>query len=337
MKRNLLAMTFSLLVFCHAAKAEVASDSMNVHWREGAPTCTASTEPSLQVHAYNSQTYILRESLCVTFEAPFMYLLIGSKQALLVDTGDVADPKQVPLAETVMRLLPLDGSGKMPLLVVHTHRHLDHRAGDSQFSGLPGVHVVGFDLQSVRQFYQFANWPDGTAQIDLGGRTVDAIPTPGHNETEVTFYDRNTGLLLTGDFLLPARILVDDSRAYRASAERVADFVKDRPVTYVLGGHIEMDNEGHLYSWQSQYHPHEHALQLTKNDVTALPIAANQFNGFYTRSGDFVFMDSFRILEALAVAVIFFLGAGVWLLIRRRRRRTANALSRVRAAAPPPV
>jgi glyoxylase-like metal-dependent hydrolase (beta-lactamase superfamily II) len=298
---------------------------MDVHWSEGAEKCTVRTEPPLQVHAYNSNTYILRESLCSTFEAPFMYLLIGSKQALLVDTGDVADPKQMPLAETVMNLLPQGVSGKLPLLVVHSHRHLDHRAGDSQFATLPNVRVVGFDLQSVRQFYGFSNWPNGTAEIDLGDRTVDAIPSPGHNETEVTFYDRNTGLLLTGDFLLPARLLVDDSRAYKASAERVADFVKDRQVTYVLGGHIEMDANGNLFPWQSPYHPHEHVLQLSKNDVLAFPKAVSQFNGFYTQVGNLEFMDSIRILEVCGVAIVLLLATAIWMLIRYLRRRRATA------------
>ena len=42
-----------------------------------------------------------------------MYLLIGSEpKALLIDTGDVADPSQMPLANTVMQLLPGDASAK---------------------------------------------------------------------------------------------------------------------------------------------------------------------------------------------------------------------------------
>ena len=313
-----------LLLFSSSGIAEVNRGSMDMRWNEGAEKCAPNTEPPLQVHAYNSNTYILRESLCATFEAPFMYLLIGSKQALLVDSGDVADPKLMPLAETVMGLLPQEASGKLPLLVVHTHRHLDHRAGAGQFSNLANVRVVGFDLESVRQFYKFVNWPNGTAEIDLGGRMVDVVPTPGHNETEVSFYDRNTGLLLSGDLLMPARLLVDDSKAYQASSERLADFVKDRPVSFVLGGHIEMDQDGKLFPWESQYHPHEHALQLTKNDVLALPVAIKQFNGFYTQTGNFVFMDSMRILEVSGAGVLLVMAAAIWMLLRYVRRRRAS-------------
>ncbi len=300
----------------------LSAGSMDMHWNEGAANCGQHTGPTLQVHAYNAQTYILRQSLCATFEAPFMYVLIGSRQALLIDTGDIADPANSPLAKTVMTLLPGDASAKLPLLVVHTHRHLDHRAGDGQFANLPNVRVVGYDIDSVRRFYGFTDWPNGIAQIDLGDRTIDVIPTPGHNETEVSFYDKNTALLFSGDFLMPARLLVDDSRAYRASAERLAQFVKDRPVTFVLGGHIEMNANGELYPWQSQFHPHEHALQLTKQDALALVPAFQQFNGFYSQVGQFVMMDSIRILIVSGILLALILITYLWMAIRYLRRRT---------------
>src|SRR6202044_99315 len=142
-----------------------------------------------------------------------------------------------------------EGAGKFPLLVVHTHRHLDHRAGDPQFANSPNAQVVGFDIDSVRSYYKFTDWPNGAAHIDLGDRTVDVIPTPGHNETEVSFYDRNTGILFSGDFLMQGRLLIDNASADLASAERVAAFVTDRPVSFVLGGHIELNSAGDTFSW----------------------------------------------------------------------------------------
>jgi glyoxylase-like metal-dependent hydrolase (beta-lactamase superfamily II) len=292
-----------------SARPQVAAGSLEVHWNEGAKDCKASPQPPLQVHAYNPQTFILRENLCATFEAPFLYLLLGSSKALLIDTGDVSDPKQMPLAATVLHLLPGSGASRLPLLVVHTHRHSDHRAGDSQFTNLPDVQVIGWDLDSVRRYYHFTDWPNGVAQIELGDRTVDVIPTPGHNATHVVFYDRNTGLLLSGDFLMPARLLIDDDASEKASAARIADFVKDRPVSYVLGGHIEFDATGETFPWESQYHPHEHALQMTKDDVLALPAAVNSFNGFYTRSGQFLLINSVHQLIAFAVVVVVVLVA----------------------------
>ena len=90
------------------------------------------------------------------------------------------------------------------------------------------------------------------AQVDLGNRTIDAIPTPGHYPSEVSYYDRQTGLFFSGDFFLPGRLLIDDAAADLASARRVVDFIKDRPVSYVLGGHIELDANGNPWSlWLS--------------------------------------------------------------------------------------
>jgi hydroxyacylglutathione hydrolase len=315
------------------AWSQLVPGSMDVHWNEGSPDCAKNPQPPLQMHQYNARTFILRENLCTTFEGPFMYLLVGSTKALLIDSGDIADPKVAPLADMVMRMLPGEGSAKLPLLVVHTHRHLDHRAGDVQFTNFPSAQVVRFDIDSVRSYYKFTDWPNGVAQVDLGDRTVDVIPTPGHNETEVSFYDRSTGLLFTGDFLMPARLLIDDTSADIASADRIAAFVKDRPISFVLGGHIEMNSDGELFPWESQYHPHEHVLQMTKDDVLALPATIHSFNGFYTVHGQFTMENTIRILIAFAVLVLVAVIVLVWAVVRliRRRRRARKLATKIEA------
>jgi hydroxyacylglutathione hydrolase len=313
-----------MLLTASPARSEAVPGSMDVHWNEGAANCATNSQPPLQVHQYNIRTFILRQNLCTTFEAPFMYLLIGSTKALLIDTGDAAATSQMPLAKTVMQLLPRGESGKLPLLVVHTHRHLDHRAGDEQFLHLSDVQVVGFDIESVRRQYGFTDWPNGLARINLGERSIDVIPTPGHNETEVSFYDGSTGLFFSGDFLMPGRLLVDDANAYLTSAKRVAAFVRDRPVSFVLGGHIELDTAGETFPWQSQYHPHEHVLEMTKQDLLVLPAAVSSFNGFYSKSGTFILMNPIRILIMLAVLTGLALIALVLMLVRYIRRRSVR-------------
>lgn len=328
----LLTMPSSLLLAQPAKTSQLVPGSMDVHWNEGSPDCAKNPQPPLQVHAYNHNTYILRENLCSTFEAPFVYLLIGSEKALLIDSGDVADPNRMPLAKTVMQLLPEAGKFKLPLLVVHTHRHLDHRAGDPQFEHQPNVQVVGYDIESVKKFYHFTLWPEGMAEIDLGSRTVDVLPTPGHNETEVSFYDRNSGLFFSGDFLLPGRLLIDDAGADLASARRAAAFLSNRPVTFILGGHIEMNTRGQLFPWESTYHPDEHVLQVTKHDLLAMPAIIGSFNGFYTQTDGFTMMNSVRILIVFAAAAVCVLvGMIIW-LIRFIRKRRARGLSLTRTA-----
>lgn len=312
-----------LLVTSSPSWSQVVSGNLDEHWNEGADDCKANPQPPIEVHAYNPQTFILRESLCATFEGNFMYLLIGSSKALLIDTGDVADSNQMPLMETVMRLLPQDGASKLPLLVVHTHRHLDHRAGDGQFANLPNVEVVAYDLDGVRQYYKFTNWPNGLAQINLGDRTIDVIPTPGHEPTHVSFYDWNTALFFSGDFLMPGRLHIDDAEADLASARRVAALIRNRPVSYILGGHIEFDVAGEVFPWGSTHHPHERALQMTKDDLLALPAGVGSFSGFYTRRGNFILTNSMHILIVLSLGGVLALVTVALGLIRyfRRHRR----------------
>jgi glyoxylase-like metal-dependent hydrolase (beta-lactamase superfamily II) len=308
-----------------AWSGDMSLGSMDVRWDPGAQTCPSGHTDPIQVHRYDAQTIVMRENLCATWEAPFMYLLIGKKQALLIDTGDIADPNLMPLETLVMSLLPGESAAKLPLLVVHSHGHLDHRAGDPQFEGVNGVQLVPSDLEHVRKYFGFADWPNGVAQIDLGDRIVDVLPAPGHHPAHVVYYDRNTGLVFSGDFLLPGRLLVDDRSAYEASARRVAEFLKNRPVSFVLGGHVEKNRSGELLPWQSTHHPDEHILQLTKDDVAALPAALSKFNGFYTESGSFVMENGLRILIAAAAAAVLVLVLLAILLYRLIRRGRSSA------------
>lgn len=318
----------TFLVTATLAWSQPVPRSLDVHWNEGAPDCTATPQNPLQVHSYDSQTFILRQSPCADFEANFLYLLIGSDKALLIDTGAVADPKKMPLAKTILALLPHKDGKKLGLLVAHTHRHLDHRAGDPQFASIPSVQIVPIDLEGVRAFYGLTHWPNGIAHLDLGGRTVDVIPTPGHNPTHLAFYDGRTGLLFSGDFLLPGRLLIDDTAAYHASALRVIEFLKARPLNHILGGHIELNTGGQAYRFGSHYHPNEHRLELAREDLIALPAALESFNGFYARHPNYILTNPIHNLVALgviAVAVLILLLWGVRRLLRRRRRNQRSA------------
>ena len=306
--------------------SQLVPGTMDVHWNEGSKDCGKNPQPPIQVHRYNAQTFILRESLCATYEAPFIYLLIGKTKALLIDTGAVADAKTMPLAQTVISLLA-NGGSRLPLMVVHTHGHLDHRSGDDQFRALPDVEVVPTDLESVKSRLGIADWPNGIGQIDLGDRVIDVIPTPGHYPSHVAYYDRQTGLFFSGDFLLPGRLLIEDTDADLASARRVAEFVEQRPVTYVLGAHIELDESGKIFLG-TRYHPNERPLQLTKQDLLALPGIVSGFNGFYAKRGVYLLMNQNRILILLGVGAIVLLVAIILILRALWRRLRSPAVAK---------
>lgn len=43
----------------------------------------------------------------------------------------------------------------------------------------------------------------GEEKVELGGRVLEIIHTPGHSDGHICFFDRNEGILISGDHLLP--------------------------------------------------------------------------------------------------------------------------------------
>ena len=122
---------------------------------------------------------------------------------------------------------------------------------------------------------------------------------------------------------MPGRLLIEDAAAYHESALRIVDFLKTRPLTHILGGHIELNATGRAYRFGSHYHPNEHRLELAREDLEALPVAFERFNGFYARHPNYILTNPIHNLVALAiiaVAVLILIVWGVRLLWRQRRR-----------------
>jgi hydroxyacylglutathione hydrolase len=313
-------------MLCCAAPAwsQPVPGSLPAQWNIGAEDCAASPQAPLQVYTYEPQTFIFRESPCADPEANFLYLLVGSQKALLIDTGAVADPAKMPLAKTVLSLLPLKDDGRLPLLIVHTHRHRDHYAGDGQFASGPDVQIVAPDLDAVCAFFHFDHWPEGIAHLDLGGRVVDVIPTPGHEEAHIAFYDERTALFFSGDLLLPGRLTIADTAADRKSVARAIEFLAGRPVAHILGGHIERDLAGRTYAEGSTYHPNERALELSRQDLLALPSALAKFNGFFATHENYSITHPMHNLLALLFATVALLSIVVFALRRLWKHRRSR-------------
>ena len=291
---------------------------LSVRWIHGVPPGRPGGEPKLQVHAYDPHTYLLRQSKTVSYEAPFLYLLFGNERALLLDTGARERPSASPLRDMIDKLItgwlqqfPRQG---YQLVVAHTHGHNDHVAGDAQFAGRPATTVVGRGLDAVQRFFGFTSWPAQTVQFDLGGRVLDIFGTPGHHRAAITLYDPWTGFLLTGDTVLPGRLYAPDFPAFLGSLERMTDFAATRPVTYVMGCHIEMTRTpGRDYPLGCSYQPDEPPLQMTVPQLTAVRDAARQVAG---RPGAHVF-DDFLIVNGPARAWYAALVLrGLWAKIR---------------------
>jgi hydroxyacylglutathione hydrolase len=250
----------------------------------GWPTGTHCPEPPFQAHEYNKDFYILRQSGCTNFEKPFLYLLFGRERALLVDTGAKGGDVATAIGEARRRWSAANGGRTLPLVVVHSHGHGDHIAGDAALAAAPQTTVIPGTPESVQRFFGLRDWPAGLGTYDLGERMLDIIPIPGHERASIAIYDRRTGILLTGDTLYPGRLYVRDAPAFIASVDRLVDFSRDTIITHVLGAHIEnMRTPYRDYPEWTTSQPDEHALELGRAELLELQDGLRSMQGTVVR------------------------------------------------------
>ena len=155
--------------------------------------------------------------------------------------------------------------------MAHTHSHFDHLAGDWQFEGRENTKIVGHTPEEVADFFDMKPWPETSATVDLGNRVIDLIPIPGHDVAGIATYDRQSEILITNDFLCPGRLYIRDFPNYRASLQRMIEFTDTRPVSWVMGCHIEMTAEpGKDYEKAVPTHPNERRLELSIDHLREL-------------------------------------------------------------------
>jgi glyoxylase-like metal-dependent hydrolase (beta-lactamase superfamily II) len=255
-------------------------------WLSQQPKCMEI--PEWEVHEYNKDFYILRQSPCSDFEKPFVFLLFGKEKALLMDTGSRNGNLAPALKRTVKNWLARNGKSSIPLIVAHTHEHEDHTWGDKELQAMNDpampVEFVAAEVGAVQRVFGIAKWPTDIGHVDLGGRMIDVIPIPGHSKVSVALYDRNTAVLLTGDTLYPGRLYVVDFAAYEASVERLIQFTEGKPVAQVIGNHIEQSSTPFVdYPVGTMYQPQEHALALSRGTLLELGEAVRSMHGVARR------------------------------------------------------
>ena len=257
------------------AAAPMAGAPEFAHWIDG----TTDSEPETQVQVIDGDTFVVRQSVKTNFEAPFLYLLFGKDRALLLDTGAGG----LKIRPTVERLISewraKHDDRAVHLVIAHSHSHGDHHAGDDEFRDRADTDIVGLAPEQVAAYFHFADWPRSLAHLDLGGRLLDIIATPGHEPAHIMVYDARTQLLFSGDMLYPGRLYVPLDRFgdFRASADRLGAFAKTHPIRALLGAHIEMTTRpAQDYPMKAATHPSEHPLQLSPAVIGELQHAVDQ-------------------------------------------------------------
>jgi glyoxylase-like metal-dependent hydrolase (beta-lactamase superfamily II) len=268
--KYLLIFILTVMAMLANSSAIAAAKSFPAKWINGED---CSTEAKGQVFKYNKNLFIIRQSVCTNFEAPFIYLLFGKNKVLMQDSG-ASDFGQRQLVDNIIKKWLSDNElDSVELIVSHSHGHGDHVAGDELFTDRPNTQVIGKDVDSVKQFFDFQNWPQGIHQFDLGDRLVDVLPLPGHQDAHIALYDHETQILFTGDSFYPGRIYFKQENfvQFSESMNNLFNFAQTKPIKHILGTHIEMTQQSGIdYAFDVQAHKNERELPLSMDHLEQL-------------------------------------------------------------------
>ena len=215
-------------------------------------------QPWFEVYKLTEDTFAIYEP--AQFEEAISYLVSGAERAVVVDTGTgIGNLKQV--------ISELTG---LPVSVVNTHTHWDHIGSNHQFKEIAcfndeecirkmrqGVSnerlrssVAGDSIwKPLPEGFYAPTWAippvepttlleDGD-RIDLGGRSLEVIYTPGHSPGSICLLDRKNRILFTGDtffpgplYAYPEDVNIND---YLSSLEKLSERLDE--YDYLCSGH----------------------------------------------------------------------------------------------------
>jgi glyoxylase-like metal-dependent hydrolase (beta-lactamase superfamily II) len=194
-------------------------------------------------------------------EETISYLIVGTKQAVLFDTGMGISSIRKVVSQLTSR----------PVVVLNSHTHNDHVGGNWEFSSVSFIYGMdtdftrknargsredaqaeiapgqicgdlpkGFDPKTyATKPWKISHFVHDGFKVNLGARTVEIIATPGHTPDAIALIDRANGLLFSGDTYYPAPIWLyrpeTDLDAYVASVKRLAALAPE--LKLVLGAH----------------------------------------------------------------------------------------------------
>lgn len=204
-----------------------------------------------------------KDTFCISeyrhWEETHCYLLNGSKRSLLIDTGlGICN-----IADEVLQLTD------KPVTAVATHIHWDHIGGHTYFpdfyahreelNWLNGEFPLsmntikemvvdrcdlpqGYDVNAYEFFRGMPTLALSDCEIiNIGGRSIEILHTPGHSLGHMCFWENERGYLFTGDLVYKDTLFAyypsTDPQAYLRSLERVSAL----PVKTVFPAHHTLE------------------------------------------------------------------------------------------------
>jgi glyoxylase-like metal-dependent hydrolase (beta-lactamase superfamily II) len=198
-----------------------------------------------KVYDVGQNTYAIEEPY--NWEETISYLILGKDKALLFDTGMGLDTISLVVKELT----------KLPILVLNSHTHPDHIGGNNEFNNILAMDtrytrtnaangyahndvkwevspasfcVARLPHKDTAHYYikpfKVSRFITSDYMIDLGGRKIKVIATPGHTPDAICLYDNQAGYLWCGDSFYEGPILLSsdgtDLKAYQKSINKMA-------------------------------------------------------------------------------------------------------------------
>lgn len=179
---------------------------------------------------------ILRDNYC--------YLIEGSnKECIIVDPGQTK-PVQAAIESAHLR----------PTLILNTHHHADHVAGNKELKDAYQIPVIVPEEEFHRIPHADKGVSDGET-IEQSGIKLNVIATPGHTYGHVSFYAPDLNALFCGDviFSLGCGRLVEGTPSQMwGTLDRLK---KLPPATQIYGGHEYTEQNGAFALRENPGHP----------------------------------------------------------------------------------
>ena len=158
-----------------------------------------------------------------------LYLVEGNDKAVLIDAGTrITDLDKIVASLT-----------KKPVMLVVTHAHPDHTGAAINY--FPELYIGAGDAAS-----QFLSTYKGTIKalkdgdaIDLGGRTLDVVATPGHTPGSTTFIDKAAGYGFSGDSFGSGNLLLGGTfSTLLATCQKTSALMEKHGIKHLYPGHF---------------------------------------------------------------------------------------------------
>ena len=217
---------------------------LDTYFRHGNAIITWSAEQAEQFRNQYTEKFVYRDADIVfrqidehTWEGngyqvynESVYVVEGEDKALVIDAGAYMPH----LDEAVAKLTD------KPVMVALTHGHGDHVGGIVCF---PEVWIHPADIPMIARDgkgYQgeIHELNDGDV-IDLGGRRIEVLHTPGHTSGSITFFDKEHHYGFSGDAFGSTNLLlfVPSFSGLIETCTRTADYMQKNGIDKLYPGH----------------------------------------------------------------------------------------------------